>query len=276
MMDESEQVARAYNQYPQREWQRLERDAYHTLEYIVTWHMLERYLPPHGRVLDAGGGPGRYTLELCRRGYQTVLADISPGSLALARQQFDAEPPAVQACLQEMVVVDVRDLGRFQGDSFDAVLCLGGVITHLSAEEDRRQALTELVRVTRPQGLVCIGTIGFLALLRYGLAYHPHEFFSPDFPALLKTGDAVGPTGSTWHFFRAAETRRLCETHGMETLVMAGCEGLSTGLKEATNALQANETAWQRWLQVLLDTCTEPAVVDMAEHILYIGRKPAR
>ena len=49
------------------EWKHLVKDAYHRLEYDTTIHYLSRYLPDKGLVLDAGGGPGRYTIELARR-----------------------------------------------------------------------------------------------------------------------------------------------------------------------------------------------------------------
>jgi SAM-dependent methyltransferase len=52
------------------EWKRLKQDAYHQIEFLVTMHFLEKYLPSEGLVLDAGGGPGRYTIELAKRGYK--------------------------------------------------------------------------------------------------------------------------------------------------------------------------------------------------------------
>jgi hypothetical protein len=78
-----------------------------------------------------------------------------------------------------------------------------------------------------------------------------------------------------WHFFRANELKQSAEKCGLKTLEMVGCEGLSTGLAEATNAIRQDEMKWQAWLDALLRTSTEPAVVDMAEHISYIGCKGA-
>jgi hypothetical protein len=54
---------------------------------------------------------------------------------------------------------------------------------------------------------------------------------------------------------------------------MAGCQGLSTGLAEATNLLKQDEAKWNRWVDLVLATSAEPAVVDMAEQILYVGQK---
>ena len=81
---------------PFGEWQRLVRDPYHTLEFMVNMHCIRKYFPPKGKVLDAGGGPGRYALELCRLGYQVVLVDIAPGCIDKAKSQFFSEPKPVR------------------------------------------------------------------------------------------------------------------------------------------------------------------------------------
>lgn len=47
---------------------------------------------------------------------------------------------------------------------------------------------------------------------------------------------------------------------------------LSAGLREATNRLAEDAAKWQKWVELVLAISAEPAVVDMAEHILYIGR----
>ena len=53
------EVRQFYNQDPMLEWGRLDR---HPFEEIITRHYLERYIKPGDRVLDLGGGPGRYSL----------------------------------------------------------------------------------------------------------------------------------------------------------------------------------------------------------------------
>lgn len=36
--------------------------------------------------------------------------------------------------------------------------------------------------------------------------------------------------------------------------------------------LGQDEAKWRRWVELVLETSNEPAVVDMAEHILYVGK----
>ncbi len=265
-------VAQIYNQDPEREWHRLVLDSYHSLEFLVTMHYLQKYLPPSGRILDAGGGPGRYSIELCKAGYEVVLLDLSSGNIALAQNKLKSQPQAVQKRLVEFVVGDVRDLARFELDSFDAILCLDP-LTYLSEEADRIQAVSELVRVVKPGGLVYISGRGYLALPRTLLKIANDYFLDPVFAAFIETGD-IPIQGHTCHFFRADELRQLTESCGLTTVEMAGCEGLATSLSEATNLLAQDEAKWKRWVALVLETSAEPAVVDMAEHILHIGRAP--
>jgi SAM-dependent methyltransferase len=266
-------VADAYDRDPQREWNRLEQDPYHTLEFLVTWRHLQDLLPRTGRILDAGGGPGRYALELCRAGYEVALLDISPDLIAFAKGKFESEPDIVRARLVEAVDGDIRDLSRFESGSFDAVLCLGGPLAHIGEEAGRSRALSELVRVASPGAIVAISVVGRLAALRTVMTRFSDELLGSSLDPFAERGDAPGSTGTTWHFFRGDELRRAAEGCGLTTLRMVGCEGLSTGLSEATNSLARNESKWQRWTDLILKTSVEPAVVDLAEHILYVGRK---
>jgi S-adenosylmethionine-dependent methyltransferase len=275
-------VADAYDRDPGREWERLARNPYRALEFEITMQALARHLPTSGAVLDAGGGPGRYALALCRLGYEVTLLDISPGNIALAREQFAQEPKGVRRRLVEAVVGDICDLSCYPDGHFDAVVSLGGPLSHLPEEADRRRAVGELVRVaagaaaaaaTGAGGIVALTGIGYLALLREIVMHFSDSLIRPEIVELLRQGkDYCG--GMLWHFFRADELRTLAESCGLATVEMVGCQGLSTGLTEATNRLREDPARWAQWMSFLTETASEPAVVDMAEHILYIGRKP--
>jgi malonyl-CoA O-methyltransferase len=98
-------------------------------------------------VVDAGCGSGRYVLHALRRGAPRVHGvDLSPQMLAVARTALDAFPHDADVCLAQG---DVTALPLV--DALADVTVCGLVVGHLT---ELAPALSELVRVTRPGGLL--------------------------------------------------------------------------------------------------------------------------
>jgi SAM-dependent methyltransferase len=86
-----------------------------TVEFLRTMAILGRFLPPPpARVLDVGGGPGRYALELQQAGYVVDLIDPLEAHVSQARA----------AGVRATSVGDARKL-EIANDSVDVVLLLG-------------------------------------------------------------------------------------------------------------------------------------------------------
>ena len=95
-----------------REWERLERTLQGRIKYAIHRRFLDQYVPEGARALDMGCGPGRFALDLARRGARVTLADLSQAQLELARQQLEAAGLLGQVdafhCLD---MVDMHELG---------------------------------------------------------------------------------------------------------------------------------------------------------------------
>lgn len=277
----SEVVRKWYDERSEYEWGRLFQDGFHQLEFLVTMHFLEKYLPKEGLILDAGGGPGRYTIELAKRGYGVVLLDLSPRCLEVAKEQ--TRKAGVQERIVEIVEGSVTDLSRFMNDSFDGVLCLGAPLSHLIEDTHRVKAAGELVRVAKKGAPLFVSVLNryglWRVLLRSGenlTGPFPDELFDygthrSDFPHPKSFRRTGGFTEA--HLFHPSELRRLMEESGVSTLTMATCEGLSSDLEEATNVLYKDSKQWQRWFSLLLETCTDPCILGFGTHLLYVGKK---
>lgn len=58
----------------------------------VTWGNIKRFLPgPGSRILDAGGGTGRWAIPLAGMGYRVTLTDIFRGMLQVAQEKVKSE-----------------------------------------------------------------------------------------------------------------------------------------------------------------------------------------
>jgi 2-polyprenyl-3-methyl-5-hydroxy-6-metoxy-1,4-benzoquinol methylase len=265
-------VTEFYSGQVPQEWRRLVKNAYYRLEMDTTMHFLDKYLPHRGLILDAGGGPGRYTLELAKKGYDVVLLDATQANLDFAKRQVRRH--GFQARVKQITAGSIVDLSRFSDETFDAVLCTGGPLSHILNPNDRQQAISELVRVVRPGAPIFVSVIGRLAVLVIILIESQHEIGMPHYQQLLETGDYFGGHGFTaCHFYLPEELRLEFTRDGLQILELVGLEGLSDHQVRAVNQLAKDEQRYQIWLETHYQTCTHPGVVAMDEHMLIVCRK---
>ncbi len=267
-------VTQFYTENVHSEWRRLVKNAYHRLELDTTLHFLAKYLPPGGHVLDAGGGPGRYTLELARRGYDVTLVDSTQANLDFARRM--GKRYKIQQRVQQIALASIVDLSQFPEGAFDAVLCSGGPLSHVLDGEERARAISELVRVTKPAAPIFVSVIGRIAVLAVILNELTVEIGMQHYDKLINTGDYLGERGFTaCHFFLPEEFQLAFTRPDLEILEMAGLEGISTLHHKALNRLAKDKQHYLPWLETHLQTCTHPTVVGMSEHMLVVARKIA-
>ena len=84
-MDNTDAIRDYYNAQVEHEWARIDGRP----ELFLTCRFLERYIKPGGRVLDIGGGPGRYALWLSQKGCDVTLLDLSPANVRFAREKAE-------------------------------------------------------------------------------------------------------------------------------------------------------------------------------------------
>ncbi|MBN1954548.1 MAG: class I SAM-dependent methyltransferase [Anaerolineae bacterium] len=127
----------------------------------LTWDNIQRFLPPPGRrILDAGGGTGRWAIQLARMGYQVTLTDISPGMLKVARSKLDAKGLLDRVVIEQMDIRNMRDL---PADHFDLSMAQGSPLSYC---DDPGRAMAELTRVTRPGGYIIVSVDSRMSAVR--------------------------------------------------------------------------------------------------------------
>ncbi len=255
------------------EWKRLVKDTFHQLELNTTLKFLDKCLPKNGLILDAGGGPGRYTVELAKKGYQMVLFDITPELLEKAKRNIKRF--RVKKNIKDVVQGSIIDLSMFENETFDAVLCLGGPLSHIEGEVNRKKSVEELVRVAKKGAPIFISVIGRLGVLIKMLKYWPDELALPThFENLWKKGDDDMWRGEYYcHFFLPQELADLVENSGVEILEKVGLEGLVHFKEDTQKVSKKFPKAWENWLKSHEVLCTDPSVFATSDHMLIVGRK---
>ncbi len=260
----------------EREWVRLENPDDGAIEFEITCQVLATYLPPHARVLDIGGGPGRYTIWLAQQGHHVALADLCPEQLSIARTKIGQA--GADKMVEEVVEADARDLTHWGDNSFDAVLSLGPFY-HLPDPNDRNRAAAELHRVLRANGTAFVALMPRYAFLRRTLAIpdERHHLAQPDFIELV-LNEGVFINDVPGHFTDGygvlpEEVSPFFERHGFTTLALLSAEGMAVNSQRALSELSTTDpTAYQAALAMIMQTAGDPSILGMANHLLYVGR----
>jgi SAM-dependent methyltransferase len=181
--------------------------------------------------------------------------------------------------LEEIVEVDACDLGRFVDESFDAVVALGPFY-HLPDPQRRDQAARELARVLRPNGIAVIALMPRTQILRRTMsrsdesgALMNDEFVS----ALLDRGEFHSPVHGRFteaYGVRPEEVAPYFMRFRLASVELRATEGISCAIESDVVRLSTtNPALFERVMDLLWKTSTEPSVFGMCDHLMFVGRK---
>ncbi len=273
-----------YNNCAEKEYERTLNKPHNLLEFQTTEHFYKKYLKSGMKILDAGGGPGRYTIELARNGYHMTLLDISDKELEVARRKIKEN--------NVENFVDAVDLGSitklpYDNDSFDMVLCLGGPISHLKTEEERQTAIRELVRVARPEATIFISVMNRPAVLNltvnnwkdYIKGYGNEYNYWSETNLLVNTGDDNWFVGCSYaHFFWPSELRDLVQKSVSEVniLHLVALEWSTQNAQEHFDELMSDPERARKWLDIHFALSDHPDMQGLGGHTLIVLQKPSK
>lgn len=265
----NEKVKQFYDDAPEREWGRLEK---HPFEFRLTSWMLEKHIKPGDRVLDVGGGPGRYAIHFARMGCEVTLVDLSDGNIALAKQKAAEAGVNIEAYACDCLRLDELNLGMY-----DHVLLMGPLY-HLPQEADRVMAVDKAMAHLKPGGLLCASFIllgsGLIADLKRG-GNIVNDMSNPETRGLvddmLANRPYTGGAFSTACFYPPNRIKGFMEGFGLETKHLFGQEGILA--PNEFDILQRDEAEIECWIDVAKRLLEVPELLAWSEHAMYIGQK---
>lgn len=259
-----------YDEFGNAEWERHEKDIPGRVSLEVHRQFLSRFIKSGDRVLEIGAGPGRFTLELVNLGAQVAVTDISSVQLELNKTRF-----ANSTFVESWQIIDVCDTSMFDDGEFDAVLAYGGPLSY--AFENVDEALTDLLRIVRPGGVVVASVMSLLGSWRYFLeaVIQESENIGEDAnDAVLRTGDLRHMGGAhICQMFRSSDISKLVKRCGGRVLGMSSSNWTSLEKSEALVQLESDPERWQRFLEHEIAACQEPGALDGGTHILFAAQQ---
>lgn len=245
------------------------------LEFARTQEIILRYLPkPPAVILDAGGGPGAYSLWLARLGYEVHLIDAMPLHVEQATRASLSQPDHPIASLS---VGDARSLD-FADASFDLVLLLGPLY-HLTESEDRIRALAEARRVLKEGGIVIAAAISRFASVLDGTksGYIDDAEFRVIVERDLSEGQHRNPNNhptyfTTAYFHRPEDMKIEMKAAGLSHEKSLAVESFAWLLGDF-DQIWIDTTRRENMLAMIRAVEEEPSMLGASAHLIGVARK---
>ncbi len=235
------------------------------IEFRTTMRYIERYLQGGMRILEIGAATGRYAHTLARMGYEVDAVELVQHNIDVfnANTQDGERITVTQG--------DARDLSFIPDDTYDMTLLLGPMY-HLFGDTDKHAALSEALRVTKPNGLVyvayCIIDISMISI-----AFGRGQYQSLIDTGLLDTRDysVPQPCDSMFNLCRLFDINALMSRYRTERLHYVATDGMTEFIKEAVDGM--DDEMYEHYVDYHFAICERPDCVGVTNHSLDIHRK---
>ena len=258
-------VKEFYNGQVEYEWNRIVDKP----EFLLTCRMLNRYIKPRDKVLDIGGGPGRYTLYLADKGCDVTLFDLSSENVKFAIEQAKNLNLTING-----IVGDAREVNKHITEQFDHILLMGPMY-HLLDESDRITAMNATLELLKPGGVIFVAFIHMGGGLVFMLRELQEHIIAPDeerFLIPLVNGDSYGGSAFTEAFFINQHLiKPFMEQFPLEKLHLFGQESILA--PNVHQFMEQSTEVKEAWLDLAEQMCEKEEYLSWAEHLMYVGRK---
>lgn len=238
-----------------------------SVEFLTTMHYIDKFLRTGSRVLEVGAGTGRYSHTLARQGYAVDAVELVEHNIEIFRR--NTQPDERISVTQG----NAMDLSGIMDDQYDITLLLGPLY-HLYSTEDKRQALSEAVRVTKKGGVIfaayvisdgCLldegfhrGNINVSEYIQNGLL-DPETFAARSEPKDL------------FELVRKEDIDELMSPFPVTRLHYVAADGCALFMREAVDAMDDN--AFALYLKYHLAVCEREDMVGITSHAVDIFKK---
>lgn len=261
-MDRKEILENYYN-----EWNEDDRllSRFGQVEFLTTIRFIEKYLKPGMKILEVGAGTGRYSHYFARKGYSVHAVELVERNIAGFKEK------TIPGENVTIVQGDAVNLHMLKDNEYDIVLHLGPMY-HLSTVAERKAAVSEALRVIKPNGIVFMAYIlNEMTVVNY--------FFKNGHINDAEAREAI--ISSNWRFeenkkkhlsfYRIEDINALMHGFDVNRLHLVGTEMISGAMRELLLSMSDEEFVY--YTEYIYSICERPDMIGMSGHLLDIFEK---
>ena len=213
------------------------------------------------KILDIGAGTGRYSVALAEEGFDVTAVELVKYNLGILKQK-NSSVKAMQG--------NALNLKKLADNTFDVTL-LFGPMYHLFGFEDKKKALLEAKRVTKPSGIILVAycmneysVITYAFKERHALECMEQGRFSDTFQTLSMPEHL-------YDYMRIEDIDALNKASGLSRIKIISPDGAANYIRPFLN--QLSDAEFELFIQYHMSTCERMDLIGAGAHTLDVLQK---
>ena len=236
------------------------------VEYLTTMkYILERLAEtPDPKIIEVGAGTGRYSVTLAKEGVNVTAVELIQHNLEILKSKLDGSEPitAIQG--------NALDLSAFPDSSFDITLLLGPMY-HLYTREEKLQALSEAVRVTKPGGYILVAYCMNEPTVVQFVFGQNHLREVTELNMLTKDWHCISEPKDLFERVRTEDIASLDAELPVERVKLVATDGATNYMRQYIDS--TDDETFEKWLDFHFTICERQDLIGASHHTLDILRK---
>lgn len=231
-----------------------------SLQFILKYAQMVNSDASVVKIADIGAGTGRYSVELCHRGYDVTAVELVKHNLEILRSKHE-NVKTWQG--------DARNLHFLDDDKFDITL-LFGPMYHLHGDENKLKALKEAQRITKKDGIILVAYVmNDYSVISY--FFKEHKWTSEVLNnKVTKDYHTICTEDDLYDYVRLEDVNRLVEESGLERITVFAPDGPADYIRRELNEMSDDE--FKGFLDYQLANCERPELLGASSHIVDVLR----
>lgn len=236
------------------------------VEYLTTMKYIRECLSGTAdpAILEIGAGTGRYSVTLAKQGHRVTAVELIPRNLEILKSKLDGSERITP------ILGNALDLSVLPDASFSVTLVLGPMY-HLYTREEKLQALTEAVRVTKPGGYLLVAyCMNEPTIVSYVFGKNKlrevtdRHMLTPDWHCISEPKDL-------FDMVRTEEIAALDAEVPVQRIKLVAADGAANYMRPVMDAM--DDETFGRWMDYHFTTCERQDLIGASHHTLDILQK---
>ncbi len=234
------------------------------IEFLTTVKYIGKYLNDGMKIMEIGAATGRYSHYFAQKGFEVDAVELIEHNINIFK---DKTLPDEKISIRQGNAID---LSEFPDNTYDITLLLGPMY-HLYTVEEQKKALSEAIRVTKPQGYIFVA----YCMLEPAMLM---SFKNNRIKMLIDAGEydpvtleAYFPPHGIFKLYTRDEIFELTEELNAERLHFLATDGYACHMREAIDKM--DDETYELYLKYHFKICERQDLIGISHHTLDVLRK---